>query len=212
MPILAIETTGAACSVAFADGARVREHTRIAPRRHNALVLEMIDTLLASAGVRPRELEAVAFSAGPGSFTGVRIGAAVAQGIAFGAGVAVVRVATSTVMAEQVRRRCDAPGVTTVRPSRAGWVYAARYAFEDGAVVCEAFDALVPSDAVPRGSARGLAPSHEDQAPPGWLVAERDEPLRAAVLAELAGPMPRLDAAEAIPFYVPGDSPWKKMS
>ena len=199
MPILAIETTGAACSVAFADGARVREDTRIAPRRHNALVLEMIDTLLASAGVRPRELEAVAFSAGPGSFTGVRIGAAVAQGIAFGAGVAVVRVPTSEVMAEQVRRRCDAPGVTTVRPSRAGWVYAARYAFEDGAVACEAFDALAPSDGVARP-------------PPGWLVAERDEPLRAAVLAELAGPMPRLDAAEAIPFYVPGDSPWKKMS
>jgi len=199
MPILAIETTGAACSVAFADGARVREQTRIAPRRHNALVLEMVDTLLASVGVRPRELEAVAFSAGPGSFTGVRIGAAVAQGIALGASVPVIRVATSEVMAEQVRRRSDAPGVVTVRPSRAGWVYAARYAFESGAVACEAFDALVPSDGVARP-------------PRDWLVADREERLRAAVLAELARPMPRLDAAEAIPFYVQGDSPWRKMS
>lgn len=199
MPILAIETTGAACSVALADGAHVREDTRIAPRRHNALVLEMIDTLLASAGARPRELDAVAFSAGPGSFTGVRIGAAVAQGIALGGAVPVVRVPTSALLAEQVRRRSDAPGVVTVRPSRAGWVYAARYAFEGDAVACEAFDELVPSDAVPR--ARG-----------GWLVADREEPLRAAVLARLAEGMPGLDAAEAIPFYVTGDSPWKKMS
>ena len=177
----------------------MHEDTRIAPRQHNALVLEMIDTLLASAGVRPRELDAVAFSAGPGSFTGVRIGAAVAQGIGLGAGVPVVRVATSEVMAEQVRRRSDAPGVVTVRRSRAGWVYAARYAFEDGAVACEAFDALVPDDAVPG-------------APRSWLVADREEPLRAAVVAQLAAPMPGLDAAEAVPFYVPGDSPWKKMS
>lgn len=177
----------------------MREHTRIAPRQHNALVLEMIDTLLESAGVRPRELDAVAFSAGPGSFTGVRIGAAVAQGIALGASVPVIRVATSELMAEQVRRRSDAPGVVTVRPSRAGWVYAARYAFEGGAVACDAFDALVPSDGVPPG-------------PRGWLVADREERLRAAVLARLAEPMSRLDAAEAIPFYVQGDSPWKKMS
>lgn len=177
----------------------MREDTRIAPRQHNALVLAMIDTLLASAGVRPRELDAVAFSAGPGSFTGVRIGAAVAQGIALGAGVPVVRVPTSEVMAEQVRRRSDASGVVTVRPCRAGWVYAARYAFERGAVACEAFDELVPEDAVPRE-------------PPGWLVADREERMRAGVLAHLAGPMPRLDAAEAVPYYVPGDSPWKKMA
>ena len=177
----------------------MREDTRIAPRRHNALVLEMIDTLLESAGVRPRELDAVAFSAGPGSFTGVRIGAAVAQGIAFGAAVPVVRFPTSELMAEQVRERSEAPGVITVRPSRAGWVYAARYAFEDGAVTCQAFDELVPGDAVPR-------------APSGWLVADREERLRAAVLARLAEAMPRLDAEEAIPFYVAGDSPWKKMS
>lgn len=199
MPILAIETTGDACSVALADGERDCEDTRVAPRRHNALVLGMIDALLATAGMRPRDLEAVAFSAGPGSFTGVRIGAAVAQGIAFGMDIPVVRVPTSQVMAEQIRRRTDAPGVVTVRASRAGWVYAARYRFEGNAAACDAFDVLVPSDAVP-------------PAPGDWLVARREERLRAGVLAQVAAGMPRLDAAEAIPFYVSGDSPWKKMS
>ena len=159
----------------------------------------MIDRLLAVADLRPGELEAVAFSAGPGSFTGVRIGAAVAQGIAFGAGLPVVRVPTSELMAEQVRRRSDAAGVVTVRPSRAGWVYVARYRFDGAGPSCEAFDSLVPSDDVPR-------------APSGWLVARREERLRASVLGQLAERQPRLDAAEAIPFYVSGDSPWKKMS
>ncbi len=199
MRILAIETTGAACSVALADGERLREATRIAPRRHNALVLGMIDTVLASADLRPRDLDAVAFSAGPGSFTGVRIGASVAQGIAFGADVPVVRVPTSELMAEQVRRRSDAPGVATVRASRTGWVYAARYRFTDDAVACEAFDQLVPTDAAPRAEG-------------GWLVAGREERLRAAVLAQLAARMPAVDASEAIPLYVSGDSPWRKMS
>ena len=199
MPILAIETTGAACSVALADRGGVREHTRIAPRRHNALVLQMIDDLLSSAGMRPRDLDVVAFSAGPGSFTGVRIGAAVAQGVAFGGDLDVVGVPTSELMAEHIRRRTRVAGVVTVRPSRAGWVYMARYRFDEENVRCEAFDTLVPSDAVP-------AP------PAGWLVARREEQLRAGVLADLAADKPRLDAAEAIPLYVAGDSPWKKMS
>lgn len=199
MPILAIETTGAACSVALADRGDVREHTRIAPRRHNALVLQMIDDLLSSAGMRPRDLEAVTFSAGPGSFTGVRIGASVAQGVALGADLGVVGVPTSELMAEHIRRRAQVPGVVTVRPSRAGWVYMARYRFDDEGVRCEAFDTLVSTDAVP-------AP------PAGWLLARREEQLRAGVLAELAADKPRLDAAGAIPLYVSGDSPWKKMS
>ena len=110
MPILAIETTGAACSVALADRGGVREHTRIAPRRHNALVLQMIDDLLSSAGMRPRDLDVVAFSAGPGSFTGVRIGAAVAQGVAFGGDLDVVGVPTSELMAEHIRRRTRVRG------------------------------------------------------------------------------------------------------
>ena len=159
----------------------------------------MIDRLLAGAGLRPSALDAVAFSGGPGSFTGVRIGAAVTQGIAFGAGLPVVRVPTSELMAEQIRRRSDAAGVVTVRPSRAGWVYVARYRFDAAGPSCEAFDTLVASDAVPR-------------APSGWLVAHREERLRAAVLGQLAAHQPRLDPAEAIPFYVSGDSPWKKMS
>ena len=58
---------------------------------------------MAAGAVKAGELEGVAFSAGPGSFTGVRIGAAIAQGVALGGGIPVIPVPTSEVAAEQVR-------------------------------------------------------------------------------------------------------------
>lgn len=195
--LLAIETTGAACSVALALRGELIEHVHVAERRHNALVLGMVDGLLAAAGLTPAQLDAVAFSAGPGSFTGVRIGAAVAQGVALGVGIGVARVHTSHVLAEQVRRRALAAGTVTKRLSRRGWHYVARYRFTERGAECDAPDALV-ADATPL------------DVPPGWLLAERAERLRAGVLAELAIDQPLLDAAAATPLYVAGDSPWRK--
>ncbi len=196
--LLAIETTGVACSVALASAGEIIEHTQVAERRHNALVLGMVDGLLAAAGLAPRQLDAVAFSAGPGSFTGVRIGAAVAQGIALGVDVGVAGVSTSHVMAEQIRRRANVLGVVTKRLSRRGWHYVARYRFSGGGATCEASDALL-ADAAPL------------DVPDGWLLAHREERLRAGVLAQLALAQPLLDAAAATPLYVDGDSPWRKV-
>ena len=157
----------------------------------------MVDALLAAAGLVPGQLDAVAFSAGPGSFTGVRIGAAVAQGIALGVGIGVAPVPTSAVMAEQVRRRSSAAGVVTKRLSRRGWHYVARYRFTAGRAESEAGDALLPEDA-------------PLDVPADWLLAEREERLHAGVLAELAQGRPLIDAAAATPLYVDGDSPWRK--
>ena len=195
--LLAIETTGAACSVALAHGGELIEDLRVAERRHNALVLGMVDAVLAAAGLVPGQLDAVAFSAGPGSFTGVRIGAAVAQGIALGVDIGVAQVHTSAVMAEQIRRRSSAAGVVTKRLSRRGWHYVARYRFTAHGTECEAGDALLPEDA-------------PLDVPAEWLLAEREERLHAGVLAELAQGCPLIDAAAATPLYVDGDSPWRK--
>ena len=197
--LLAFETTGSACSVALVGVGEVLELTRIAPRRHNALVLGMADAVLAAAGLGVRDLEAVAFSAGPGSFTGVRIGAAVAQGIALGGDLPVIRVPTSEVAAEQVRRRDGAAGgVVVARGARTGWVYAARYRFTASGLECEDFDALVAVDALPA-------------VPDGWSLIRREQPLRASVLGALARNKARLDPERAVPLYVEGDSPWRKM-
>ena len=81
MNLLAMDTTTEICSVAAFSGDQWFEHTRSAPRLHNRLVLEMVDNVLGGAGLAVREVDLVAFGAGPGSFTGVRIGAAVRKAL-----------------------------------------------------------------------------------------------------------------------------------
>ena len=89
MNILALDTAGQGCSVALLAGERLIERYEAAPRRHAAALLPMAEECLAEAGRALGELDAVAFGRGPGSFTGLRIATSVAQGIAFGAGLAV---------------------------------------------------------------------------------------------------------------------------
>jgi tRNA threonylcarbamoyladenosine biosynthesis protein TsaB len=94
MRLLGIDTATEACTVALWVDGEVRERFEHAPQGHASLVLPMADALLAEAGLRPAALDAVAVGRGPGSFTGVRIGIGVAQGVAFAAGLPVVPVST----------------------------------------------------------------------------------------------------------------------
>lgn len=86
MKVLGIDTSTLAAGIALVDGARVlADHRHDVARRSND-VLVAIDRVCRDAGVAPMELAAVAVGAGPGSFTGLRIGMATAKGIAFAAG------------------------------------------------------------------------------------------------------------------------------
>ena len=119
MNVLAIETTTDVCSVALMTDGCWFEDTRSAPRLHNRHVLAMIDNVLESAEITRGQIEVIAFGAGPGSFTGVRIAAAVAQGVALAVGARAVAVPSSTVAAECVRRASGRRGeITVARPCR----------------------------------------------------------------------------------------------
>jgi tRNA threonylcarbamoyladenosine biosynthesis protein TsaB len=121
--ILAIETSGEYCSVALIlpDCVLVREER--AGQRHSDLVLPMVDALLNEAGLRLVDLAGIAFGAGPGSFTGVRIACGVAQGLAFGAGLPVAPVVTLAALAEAAGAR----RVVACLDARMGEIYHAAY-------------------------------------------------------------------------------------
>lgn len=100
MKLLAVETSTEACSAAlFMDG-EITERYQLAPKEHTKLILPMIDGLMAEAGLKPQQLDALAFSRGPGSFTGVRIATGVIQGIAMGTDLPVVPVSTLAAIAQ----------------------------------------------------------------------------------------------------------------
>lgn len=102
MKLLAVETATEACSAAlYIDGA-ISERFELAARHHTKLILPMIDDLMKEAGLKPLDLDALAFGRGPGSFTGIRIATGVIQGIAFGANLPVVPVSTLAALAQDV--------------------------------------------------------------------------------------------------------------
>jgi tRNA threonylcarbamoyladenosine biosynthesis protein TsaB len=121
--MLAVETSTEACSAALYIDGDVRERFEIAPREHTKLILPMIDSLMADAELKPQQLDALAFSRGPGSFTGVRISTGVIQGIAFGADLLVVPVSTLAAIAHGFLKSSDFNCAYTAMDARMGEIF-----------------------------------------------------------------------------------------
>jgi tRNA threonylcarbamoyladenosine biosynthesis protein TsaB len=92
--LLALETATDSCSVALWDNGRIEERFEAAERRQTERVLPMMDELLAAAGWRLKDLDAIAFGHGPGAFTGVRVAVSVAQGLGFAADLPLIGIST----------------------------------------------------------------------------------------------------------------------
>jgi len=127
MKILAIDTSGEACSAALLIDAELEQRLEREPRRHGALVLGMMEGLLADSGLGLRQLDALAFGRGPGSFTGVRIAASIVQGAAFGADLPVVPVSTLAAMAQGHLRSTGFPRILAAFDARMGELYWGSY-------------------------------------------------------------------------------------
>jgi tRNA threonylcarbamoyladenosine biosynthesis protein TsaB len=103
--ILAIDTSTDACSVALLTNEnKVTESTLIAPREHTQRILPMVASLLKEQGIKLKDIDAIGFGCGPGSFTGLRICISVAQGLGYGADIPLVPISNLYAMAQGTLR------------------------------------------------------------------------------------------------------------
>ena len=213
--VLGMETSRQLCSAALLLDGTVRENTRKMARAHNEHILELIDGLVVAAGITPQDLDGVAFGCGPGSFTGVRIAASVAQALALGAGAMVAPVSSTLALAVAGIEQLDVEdGVVVSIRSRRDAFYLASFSIADGEPIAHREDQLLAACPDWADFANGW-PLVGD--PPPWLPA--DAPVRpevtvgggliarlgAQAFAEGRG----LDPELGLPTYVQADSPWR---
>jgi tRNA threonylcarbamoyladenosine biosynthesis protein TsaB len=208
MRFAAIETSTEWCSVALSVDGEIVAVERRAGHRHSELALPMLEGLFKKTSAGPEILDAIAFGAGPGSFTGLRIACGLAQGLALPRGLPVIGIPTLEALAEE----CGAGRVVACLDARMHEVYYAALE-KDGARWRE----IVPTQCV--------APDHAPPPPgDGWtgcgsgfaafpaflhnkIMSVKPEIHPTAVaIARLAAPRlaagEGIDAAAAAPLYI----------
>jgi len=149
MKFLAIDTSSNACSVALQVGDDVTHQHIVEPRAHTKILLPMITAVLAEAAVAVADLDAVLLGNGPGSFIGMRIGASVAQGLAFGAGINIVPVSSLATVAAEVMAVRATDKVLVAQDARMNEVYLGRYhADSDGLPVASQSEQICKAEAI----------------------------------------------------------------
>ena len=127
MKLLALDTATEACSAALLHDDGLIERYELLGRGHAERLLPMVDELLAEAGIGLSALEALAFGRGPGSFTGLRIAAGTAQGLAGGARLPVLPVSDLAAIALAGSRLSGSHRILVCMDARMGQVYWAAF-------------------------------------------------------------------------------------
>lgn len=134
MRILAIDTATEACSVALYNEGTSCARFELCPREHTQRILPLVRDILNEGGVGLTALNALAYGRGPGSFTGVRIGIGIAQGLALGAELPMIGISTLATMAQGAWRVTGATRVLAAIDARMGEVYWAEYQRDENGV------------------------------------------------------------------------------
>jgi tRNA threonylcarbamoyladenosine biosynthesis protein TsaB len=159
MKLLALDTATETCTVALWLDGEMLERSEPGGQ-HAERILPMVDALLAEAGLVLTQLDALVFGRGPGSFTGLRIGAGVAQGLAFGADIPVVPVSSLAALAQGQ----DAARVLAAFDARMQQVYWGAYVRNaQGIVEVQGVEGVYAPQGIPVPDGEGWV-----GAGPGW--------------------------------------------
>ena len=218
MNILALETATDACSVALANRHGVYEVHELAPRQHTALLFGMVERVLAEAGITRHALDLIAFGQGPGAFTGVRVAAAVAQGIALARDLPLAPISTLAALAAGGARLHGARRVLAALDARRDEIYFAALCFDDAGAITQQVIAdcvLAPEAVTIAAAAQWLAVGNGWQVYHTRLAPDIAAVPRAPLLHPHATDVARLGAAlhaagrsvavaDALPLYLRG--------
>lgn len=218
--LLALETATDQCSVVLYDASGVQaERLDTRAREQTRLILPMIDAVLAERNLSIKDLSAIAFSRGPGSFSGVRINAAVTQALAWAHDLPVIAVSTLQALAQHAYAQKSLNRVCAVIDARMNEVYAASFQLDQNGVM-----QMIGDEQLAAYSALNIAEGAHALVGSGSLLVD----------AEVAGNLPRIielsataqdigflgwqalqhgqtvAAAEALPVYLRDDA-WKKL-
>ena len=213
MKLIAFDTSTEWLSVALYDGQQAIAMRERAGNASSERILPAIGEILAQGGASLADIDGIAYGAGPGSFTGVRIACGVAQGLAFGAGRPVVGVPTLGAIAQSAWRAHGARRIVTCLDARMREVYVAAYLRNDNgwtpvreAAVCKPDDVEPPTSKGWHGAGDGFAAYPQLKSRLGLAACDASIIPEAQSIAEWA--WPRLLAGEGIaaeqaqPLYV----------
>ncbi len=127
MNILALDTCTELCSVALLYQGKLYQQNQMTQRGHSDMVLSMMTALFEEAETTVADIDVLAFGRGPGSFTGVRVGVGVAQGIAYASDIPVVAVSTLAAVAQTAADELNIDHLAVAMDARMGEIYCASY-------------------------------------------------------------------------------------
>ncbi len=149
--VLALDTSGPACSLALSTAGQVLERHETGARIHNERLLALLDELFKEAALAPRALDCLVLSVGPGAFTGLRIGTSAAQALAFAAGAPVLCVSSLEALALTHQDAVLAAGLDAVEvlvDARMGELYRATFALGERGLAYEDEDEITTVEAL----------------------------------------------------------------
>jgi len=227
MNILAFDASTEVCSVALATDDSVYERSCDTPKSHAKVLLPLIEALQQEAGLSVKKLNAIAVTCGPGSFTGIRIGLSIAQGLSYGAQLPIIGLNTLQVLAMNVAHDLDAEAlVVSALDARMGEVYGAGFRIEN-ALPVEVFTSRVSTPQQFTQSLRAAYPrSPLVGVGHGWAIADmatvnpadlradakpRARDMLALAKAQLtARGLADFPIAEIEPIYLRNEVSWQK--
>lgn len=211
MKILSFDTSSSQCSVALYIDGVVVETVHSETRAHGGVILGFIDKLLKQENITLKDLNFIAFGAGPGSFTGLRIAASVAQGLAMGAELPLVPVSSLKAMAFKGAKTYGYQNITVAFDARMGEVYWQCFRYQDdNCVEIETPLVLKPEETPLLDSENYLALGSGWKEYPKLRLRHRDQIKKcvpevfpmAQAIAELALKETPVSAELALPIYI----------